>query len=332
LLADLKADLPEIEAIAASRGEQQIRELESGALNMSGDLPEVVAFKKFLPWLQLGEWKDLLGWIYLQEGRTEDAERQLTTAETLADIPNLIPGSGTYLEENLLLLVHLGRLYTAKGDYAKAEHYLGRAISGEWLSDMEHPAIAAYKDLYVKQHRTKDGLDPYMLAVTEKDRERRKIKILSARIADPKPIPPFTLKTIDGRTVTSESLKGKIVVINFWGTWCGECRLEMPELEKFYEKYKANPNVVFLALSYDDSVDQARAFIKEKKYTFPVLMDADYVSGTSVRAYPTTWFIDREGRKVFDKLGGSLQVVEEFSWRVEAIRDAPKSQSATSAQ
>jgi thiol-disulfide isomerase/thioredoxin len=137
----------------------------------------------------------------------------------------------------------------------------------------------------------------------------------------------FNLKTLDGRPVTLESLKGRTVVINFWGIWCGWCVKELPDLQKLHEKYAADPDVAILTIDNDQNPSDVPPWMKQRGFTFPVLLDDGYVTKAGVHAFPTTWFLDRQGRKVFEKVGWSEKLLEEFSWRVEATRGATTSRS-----
>ena len=107
--------------------------------------------------------------------------------------------------------------------------------------------------------------------------------------------PDFTMLDMEGNEVTLASFFGKPIVLNFWASWCGPCKMEMPEIQKFYEKY--GEEIHFLLVSVDDSLDAAKTFISDSGYTFPVYFDT-----TSVGAYtygassiPLTFFIDAQG-------------------------------------
>ena len=107
--------------------------------------------------------------------------------------------------------------------------------------------------------------------------------------------PDFTMLDMEGNEVTLASFFGKPIVLNFWASWCGPCKMEMPEIQKFYDKY--GQEIHFLLVSVDDSLDAAKTFISDSGYTFPVYFDT-----TSVGAYtygassiPLTFFIDAEG-------------------------------------
>ena len=111
--------------------------------------------------------------------------------------------------------------------------------------------------------------------------------------------PDFTLDTLDGNKVTLSELRGKIVVVNFWATWCPPCREETPALEKSYEQYKDSGMVILgVDLTNQDALSDVKAFVQEFSLTYPILLDRDgTVSNTlyQIRGLPTTFFINREG-------------------------------------
>lgn len=110
------------------------------------------------------------------------------------------------------------------------------------------------------------------------------------------PIKDFELTTIKGEKVNLSGLKGKLVVINFWATWCVPCIKEMPVLVELYNKYKSQ-GLEILAISGDSLSDKPKvsAFALKNKLNFPVLYGEDVPALYSVNSYPTTIFIDRQG-------------------------------------
>jgi peroxiredoxin len=106
----------------------------------------------------------------------------------------------------------------------------------------------------------------------------------------------FTLTSLDGRTYSLASLSGKVVLLNFWATWCPPCRKEMPDLEKLSHAY-ADKGLVVLAVS-DEDRDTVAPFIEKQKYTFPVLLDTGgkVHEAFDVDGIPKTFVFDREGR------------------------------------
>jgi len=110
--------------------------------------------------------------------------------------------------------------------------------------------------------------------------------------------PGFTLDMLNRGTITLSELRGKIVVINFWTTWCPPCREETPALEASYEAYKDSEVVILgLNLTDQDSLKDVEAFVQEFGLTYPVLLDRDGSVGLmyQLNGLPTTFFINREG-------------------------------------
>ncbi len=110
--------------------------------------------------------------------------------------------------------------------------------------------------------------------------------------------PNFTLDTLDGTKVTLSELRGKIVLINLWATWCPPCRAEMPALENAYKQYKDSGVVVLgLNVTNQDSEKDIPPFVDEFGLTFPILLDRDgSVSALyQLKGLPTTYFVNREG-------------------------------------
>jgi cytochrome c biogenesis protein CcmG/thiol:disulfide interchange protein DsbE len=117
----------------------------------------------------------------------------------------------------------------------------------------------------------------------------------------------FSLQGLDGQTVALADYRGKKkVVLSFWASWCGPCRLELPELAAFYKKYhKEDSNFEILAISIDDDRTDAEAYASKAKLPFPVLWDpADKAADAfSVQAIPTMFVIDQDGKIVYGNTG-----------------------------
>lgn len=114
-----------------------------------------------------------------------------------------------------------------------------------------------------------------------------------------KPAPEFQLETLDGQPVSSTDFRGKKLVVNFWASWCGPCRMELPALQAFYEKYHAdNKNFEVVAISTDDTRREAQRYVQEAKLTFPILWDRDgkVQDAYGVEGIPTLFVIDENGK------------------------------------
>ncbi|MCA9919849.1 MAG: TlpA family protein disulfide reductase [Anaerolineales bacterium] len=125
------------------------------------------------------------------------------------------------------------------------------------------------------------------------------------------PAPNFTLSTLDNETITLSDLRGQVIILNLWTSWCPPCREEMPTLNEVYQTYKDDGLVVLAVNStVQDSEAAAREFTAEYALDFPILLDHD---GIVARAYqlqslPTTFFIDRRGVIQAIVPGGPLRV------------------------
>jgi thiol-disulfide isomerase/thioredoxin len=114
----------------------------------------------------------------------------------------------------------------------------------------------------------------------------------------------FTVTDLDGRTFSLSSLRGKVVLVNFWATWCGPCRAEIPELIKLQRAY--NDHLVILGIATDEpSADQVKAFVKQNGMNYPIVMATDDTRKAfpGVSALPTTYVLDLEGRTVQKHVG-----------------------------
>jgi thiol-disulfide isomerase/thioredoxin len=123
-------------------------------------------------------------------------------------------------------------------------------------------------------------------------------------VKNPVAVSDFTVTDLDGRTFTLSSLRGKVVLVNFWATWCGPCRAEIPELIALQDKYRNN--LVILGVATDEpSVDQVRSFAQKYRMNYPIVMatDATRRAFPGVSALPTTFVVDVEGRAVQKHVG-----------------------------
>ncbi|HEY0820657.1 MAG TPA: TlpA disulfide reductase family protein [Rhizobacter sp.] len=112
--------------------------------------------------------------------------------------------------------------------------------------------------------------------------------------------PDFTLKTLNGPNMRLQEQRGKVVLVNFWATWCGPCRKEMPHLNRIADKYRS-AGLVMLGVNVDDDVRKAAEVAGQLKVNFPVLLDTDKAVSKlyDLNAMPSTMVIDRNGKVRF---------------------------------
>jgi peroxiredoxin len=128
----------------------------------------------------------------------------------------------------------------------------------------------------------------------------------------------FKLEKLDGTTVSLESLRGKVVFLNVWATWCEPCREEMPSMQTLYDDFKGNKDFVMLAVSQDTKGRAAVApYVAKNGYHFTILLDPENKIGETydVSGVPETFIIDRKGQIVAHHMGA-------FDWSRPDVKDA----------
>jgi peroxiredoxin len=123
--------------------------------------------------------------------------------------------------------------------------------------------------------------------------------LIPAGIEEGELAPDFKLETLEGETVQLSDYHGKKVLLNFWATWCGPCRQEMPAMQDFYDDYA--DEIEILAVNVTDSektIDDVQNFIEEFDFTYSTLLDTDMSVSNEYRAValPTTYFIGTDGK------------------------------------
>jgi peroxiredoxin len=129
---------------------------------------------------------------------------------------------------------------------------------------------------------------------------------------------PFTLKDLNGKTVSLASLRGKVVFLNIWATWCEPCREEMPSMETLYNEFHKRKDFVILAVSQDSRGKAAvEPYVEKNGYHFEVLLDPDNKISElyNISGVPETFIIDRKGRIVAHHMGA-------FDWSRSDVREA----------
>jgi thiol-disulfide isomerase/thioredoxin len=181
--------------------------------------------------------------------------------------------------------------------------------------------------IYSAKNGSEAGLGDHLLKAHDafvKERDERLARLdppnINSGIADPL---NFTLTRLDGSPLKLNDHRGKVIVINFWATWCGPCITEMPLFEKTMTKYKEDQDVFFLAISTDEDRELVEPFLKRFKFTFPVVHDEYLNDHFGVSSIPTTIILDRKGGVSFRQAGFNPRedFVEALS---EKIEDAKK--------
>jgi thiol-disulfide isomerase/thioredoxin len=126
------------------------------------------------------------------------------------------------------------------------------------------------------------------------------------------------LITLKNRTLTKDSLSGKVIVINFWFMACGPCQKEIPDLQKLRSKYKGNQEVEFIAISSIDEFDQIRYFISRKPFDYEhVSKNKEWIEFYEVNLFPTNIIIDKSGKMAFRKEGYWSDIFTELDKEIQ---------------
>ena len=121
---------------------------------------------------------------------------------------------------------------------------------------------------------------------------------------NPTALPSFTARDLDGRTISSDSWRGKVTIVNFWATWCPPCRAEIPDLIALQDKYRDQLQVI--GISQDETgVDVVRKFAADQHMNYPIVMSTPALERifTGIYALPTSFIVDRDARIVIKHVG-----------------------------
>jgi len=132
--------------------------------------------------------------------------------------------------------------------------------------------------------------------------------------------PDFTLRSSGGKNIKLSELRGQVVLVNFWATWCGPCREELPHLNRLYQQYR-RAGFVLLGVNIDDKPANARSMAERLGVKFPILFDPTKVASKKydVDAMPATLIVDRDGRIRYLHRGYRAGDEKEYEARIREV-------------
>jgi thiol-disulfide isomerase/thioredoxin len=205
-----------------------------------------------------------------------------------------------YEENRASALDALGWVLYRRGNYKQAESALRRTVNTKRSATRLSHLVAVLRKLGRKNEADR--------LAAEADKE---LVALVRRNLVNEPVKDLQLEPLDGSRQTLSALQGKVVLINFWATWCGPCREELPDLVRLYEKYKGKGFEV-IAISTDKDRQNVLPFVRRFKPTFPVFYDTGLQDYFNANAIPTNIFIDRVGKMRYRKVGFDAEDMREI--------------------
>ena len=247
-----------------------------------------------------------LGLALFQSGKTDSA-----IACYLAAVP-ITPDSQEVLR-------NLGAAYAKAGKKNDAVSAYIRALSVFPAKDTT--GTAGLQAAYRSQHGSLDGLDA---TLTEARKASREQVALRPRRRE-RPAPPWTLQDVDGKEVKSDAFAGKVMVVDFWGSWCGPCREELPLFQRLYNKYKGR--VAFIGMNWEqpgvaeERVKRAREYVNKSNFTFPVVLDHERQASEAfgINAFPTMYMVDKTGKIRYRNIGVAPGIEQIVTDQIESL-------------
>ena len=234
---------------------------------------------------------------------------------------------------------HYVLILNALGKYAESKTVIEKAMKAGKGSQILTDEL---KKAYVGLNGNETGYDQYAAGLTDISKKLKREELMKQMIN--KPANAFTLKDLEGNTVSLAALKGKTIIVDFWATWCGPCKASFPGMQLAVNKYKDDPTVKFLFVDtweHDANyIDGVKKFITDNKYTFNVLLDEKNADGKQAKVVskflddsdgiPTKFIIDKEGNIKFKVVGfgGSTDaLVEEVSAMIDLTKEPQTAQA-----
>jgi thiol-disulfide isomerase/thioredoxin len=257
---------------------------------------------------------DLVGWAQFKKKNYAAATEKLGEAERLSQ-------GLDFVNE-----FHLAELARAQSVPARARNHYLDALS---LAGGPAPLRKQATDALAAQHSAEGSngdFEAWLESELSRRRDERKAAALKSLVN--RPLPKLALTTVDGKPFDAASLRGKVALLDFFASWCGICRAELPQLKAAYARYQSDPTVAFLLVSIDEDDKRLQRYLAEMKFPFPVARltpeQAEQIMGFD--NVPATFYVDAAG-VVRYQLNGSESHGDSMgrvAWYIDQLKQLTK--------
>jgi thiol-disulfide isomerase/thioredoxin len=270
---------------------------------------------------ELADWrKSVAGWEKKLAGLPKDKPRDFA-AMMMDSAVRALPGEEASLQESL------AKLATAENRKLDALSFYQAALraSASGIRFQRDLLTAKAQALWKELSGTGEGWQSWLSQATTPVPGSPSKPGDAAWAKMERALPEFELADMKGKTWKKTGVAGKTVFVNLWATWCGPCREELPHLEKLYQRIKDRQDVLLLTLNVDDNIGAVEPFLKENKYSFPVLLAKDMAERfLGALSIPRNWVVDRTGVLRYEMLGfdmtGGEEWIKKMTDQVELVR------------
>jgi peroxiredoxin len=262
----------------------------------------------------------LQGQIFLKKEQWKEAYDAIKSTAP----PYLTSLGNRFKEDTITYFFQLGRTAEGMGQLDIAIQYYTNA---HFAPKPHMEACAGLERVYQTQHGSLEGIDAFLKEAEAEYRKRedQECEVIRQNLIKEninKEAADFTLENLEGKTFTLSAMRGKVILLDIWASWCGPCIRAIPEVEKVYEHFRNVDDVVIWGVNSGETPEKVRAFLEEHHPPWPILLDRnrEVRSAYNIEGIPTFALIDKEGHWQYARLGYSEWLGQELIWLVEELQ------------
>jgi thiol-disulfide isomerase/thioredoxin len=250
-------------------------------------------------------------------GRAYFLKNDLTSATARLEEADRLSRSGDMANQ-----YYLGELSRTKGELDAARERFLNALTLSGPAPLRDTVRTALAQVHARLGNDPAEFDGYLKSELERRSAERRER-MTASLLD-RQLPPIPVTDLNGAPFDLASLRGKVVLLNFFSSWCGACRGELPHVKAAYEKYRGDDSVAFLLVSLDDDPRRLERYLAEMKFPFPVAHSTQKAAeeALSVIDVPATFYLDRSLVVRYEARGGEIhgQAVDRVQWFIDELK------------